>query len=401
MKTTDVEHIERLLQAKTFGELSASEKELVSAHVSGEEEYEAMRNTLLRVKHVFQAEAQALQPDLDLKEQVLLRFAQNKPAAKSSGSSLLIFLESLLLPPTFRFAGALILILALGITGMLLLNNPQKNIALNGDTPSPVELKEEEIKSIEELSPVRQAVTGEEQPEVNDRTAPPLPGKPVTEAHTVFAEETETVMEAKDADVMKEAPAATASESRATDYRNEGGYSRHAHTRTVREEKNRKEKAPETTADMAKKAEQDKIGAEKKLPSEPFKQEGQMHSEPEVYGNGAGSSALRTRIPFWPPMNPEENTAVLYRKTGEKLEAYFSTAQKNDTYEEIAPKKRITLKLSFSDEGEVKKAEVISGNLSEEEKAFITEKAMKLPRFEFSQGNGEIQKTQTYKIRIR
>lgn len=401
MKTPDVEHIERLLQAKTFGELSASEKELVLAHVSGEQEYEAMRNTLLRVKHVFQAEAQALQPDLDLKEQVLLRFAQNKPAAKSSGSSLLIFLESLLLSPTVRFAGALTLILAIGITGMVLLYNPEKNIALNDDTPTPVELKEDEIKSIEELSPVPQVVTEGEQSKVNDQVAAPSPGKPVTEVYTVVAEEAEMDMEMKDAAVMKEAPAATAAESQAPIYRNDDGYLQYANTRTAQVEENKKEKAPGTTAGIAKKAEQDKIAADKKSTSNPFKQEGKMLFESEVYGNGAGSSAPETRIPFWPPMNPEENTAVLYRKTNEKLEAYFSSAQKNDAYEDVTPKKLISLKLSFSDKGDVKKAEVIAGNLSAEEKAVITEKAMKLPRFVFSQGNGEIQKTQTYKIRIK
>lgn len=113
--TPDIEKIEHLLNAKTFEELTAPERELVLAHLSGAAEYEHMRDTLVRVKKVFVAEAAALQSDADLKEQILLRFEQNRPKAVSLSDKIATFFTTLIPSPAGRFAGALGLVV-IGVT---------------------------------------------------------------------------------------------------------------------------------------------------------------------------------------------------------------------------------------------------------------------------------------------
>ena len=110
--TPDIEKIEHLLNAKTFAELTPAERELVMAHLSGAAEYEHMRDTLLRVKKVFVAEAAALTADADLKEQILSRFEQNRAHHPSLAERVSLFLQTLVPSPAGRFAGALTLLLA-------------------------------------------------------------------------------------------------------------------------------------------------------------------------------------------------------------------------------------------------------------------------------------------------
>lgn len=110
----DPENIESLLQNKSFGELTASEKDFVLQHISSPEEYAEMRSFLGNLKTSFSGEME-IEPDAGVKNLLMEQF--HKTHAKPKRSPLSGIIESLfpsgrsvLLSPGFQIAGIAVLI---------------------------------------------------------------------------------------------------------------------------------------------------------------------------------------------------------------------------------------------------------------------------------------------------
>jgi len=76
-KKYDPEDIESLLMYKQFHELYEEERNFVLQHVEGEEEYESLRKTLHELHNVAQEEMM-LEPDPELKRELMLEFARER-----------------------------------------------------------------------------------------------------------------------------------------------------------------------------------------------------------------------------------------------------------------------------------------------------------------------------------
>lgn len=387
----DIEKIEHLLMAKSFNELSSAERELVLAHLSGASEYEHMRATISRVKTVFSAEAAGISPELDMKEAVLNRFEQNKPANTGILSKISSFFETLFPNPGVRFAGSIGLVLVLVITGIAFWPKKDINVAYM----KPLEVNEQRVKTSDSEIQQNQAESSTITP-----SKPDLIRSEIVEEDFI-ADQTEAVSgavaeeEALEKNYPAEAPAA-ASESVPV-YRNDDGYYQYSNTRTADAEFKRNE-VSDAVKVYDKKA--STAGANK---TKPARKEEVAAPAPGKVELGSGmekesSMGELQRIPVWPGM--ENETSEAYRGTLRKLEQYFKEELVSNQNKGNASYIYLKLELNFNSKGEVIKAKAKSEYITSETLQKIEKKAMLLPAFRFTSQAGDISTSQVYLLRI-
>ncbi|MBE2247319.1 MAG: hypothetical protein IAE67_08675 [Candidatus Competibacteraceae bacterium] len=75
-----MDQLERLMETKTFNELTDQEKEFVHMHIVSESEYNDMRNVLLQVKQVLTYEREQVHAPVSLKESLIDKFNDANPS---------------------------------------------------------------------------------------------------------------------------------------------------------------------------------------------------------------------------------------------------------------------------------------------------------------------------------
>lgn len=387
----DIEKIEHLLMAKSFNELSSAERELVLAHLSGASEYEHMRATISRVKTVFSAEAAGISPELDMKEAVLNRFEQNKPANTGILSKISSFFETLFPNPGVRFAGSIGLVLVLVITGIAFWPKEEVNVAYM----KPIEVNEQRVKP-------KDSEIQQNQAEISTIT-PSKPDLILSEIaeEDILTDQTEAVSgavaedEALEKNYPAEVPAA-ASESVPV-YRNDDGYYQYSNTRTADAEFKRNE-VSDAVKVYDKKA--SPAGASKTKPANKEEVAAPAPGKVELGSGIAQESSMGElqRIPVWPGM--ENETSEAYRGTLRKLEQYFKEELVSNQNKGNASYIYLKLELNFNSKGEVIKAKAKSEYITSETLQKIEKKAMLLPAFRFTSQAGDISTSQVYLLRI-
>ena len=393
--TPDIEKIEHLLNAKSFGELSIAERELVLAHLSGAAEYEHMRETLLRVKKVFTAEALALQTDAQLKEQILSRFEQNKPKPSSPFTTVITFFQTLIPSPTMRFASVLCL-LVLVIGGSLFIFSPKKNemaqtmepekaMMVTPPTDSFKKAEAEMMMSQESVAEEKAVSTMTESSASMDQVGPAVVEKKAM--YESMADE--YVLQ------PKEMPRVAAAEEiqppmQNQIYRNDDGYLQYQNSRVA--------ESPVRT--------KDKSDAYKDYAPKPKKAEGKTEKAPTLAGNGAVTSSgdvseneqsvltlkgsrasdeqknIQTSIPVWPGFEKDANA---YAATLEKIKTFLREELVGSYRTDPRLESPLSIQITFTEKGKISLVEV-KGQVSETQKNAIVNKTKKIPTFKFTKG---------------
>lgn len=421
--TPDIEKIEHLLNAKTFDALTAAERELVLAHLSGAAEYEHMRETLLRVKKVFTAEASAQAADADLKEYILTRFDQNRPQPHSLAARIAAWVQKLFPTPVGRFAGALAMLLLVVTVGFFAWPTERKDVAQQL-LPRATEVQTITVSDDAPAVPSEEMIgygagtvvtEGNAQAMIMDMDGDAVPPEVPLKDYT-------PPVLASAADEKAEEPQARESlreESAAPVYRNNEGYYQYRNTRTAQAE------TPQKNTEASDKLSYKKTPAKPKgvdnadqasqteIKQSLFEKEdisgGVVKSESEYDRNRQETSvavAIATTapsVPVWPGTEKRENAAALTLKN---LNAFFAVSSYAATdsvrpVQEVARSKAETatakLTLRFNAEGVITKVHV-SGTDEARKKALIR-RALQLPAFKFTNGN-ELILEQTYRISI-
>lgn len=419
--TPDIEKIEHLLNAKPFDALTAAERELVLAHLSGAAEYEHMRETLLRVKKVFTAEASAQAADADLKEYILTRFDQNRPQPHSLAARIAAWVQKLFPTPVGRFAGALAMLLLVVTVGFFAWPTERKDVAQQL-LPRATEVQTITVSDDAPAAPSEEMIgygagtvvtEGNAQAMIMDMDGDAVPPEVPLKDYT-------PPVLASAADEKAEEPKARESlreESAAPVYRNNEGYYQYRNTRTAQVETPQKnteasdklsyKKTPAKpkgvdNADQASQTEIKQSLFEKEDISGGVVKSEYDRAEPGAMTVVAKETTVRS-VPVWPGTEKRENAAALTLKN---LNAFFAVSSYAATdsvrpVQEVARSKAETatakLTLRFNAEGVITKVHV-SGTDEARKKALIR-RALQLPAFKFTDGNGQIFE-QTYEISI-
>lgn len=482
MMTPDIEKIEHLLNAKTFEALTAPERELVLAHLSGAAEYEHMRETLVRVRKVFVDEAAALQADADLKEQILLRFEQNKPKSTSLSDKISTFFQTLIPSPTGRFAGALglvVICISIGFfvwpeqqpemaqqTHELFPKASQPQIVTIPDTTSPITLKTLEVYDEASNMPALSYNTSStEDLEIVSSAGSTAPeGFIASQAIPVETEargEEKAKMALSTAEERK-ANGVTLGESNNkmglyappdnnNTYYNTDGFRQYSNSRVAQlPPKNQQLFEPLKDSNSFKKSEAAKwakdqtadqkqydfvkqtppvdatgqtltqipgvtaTGASDKADNTVLREEMVVAAKktPGRTANQSGSgNATRTKtaalvapMPAWPGTETRSDAQTL---TQESVKAFFDkqskesyralTQTQNQAYSEVT---MVSITLTFNSQGVITKVHVSGTTDDRQKKAFI-QRALQLPTFKFTTGEGKPVLEQTYLIPVR
>lgn len=420
--TPDIEKIEHLLNAKTFDALTAAERELVLAHLSGAAEYEHMRETLLRVKKVFTAEASAQAADADLKEYILTRFDQNRPQPHSLAARISAWVQKLFPTPAGRFAGALAMLLLVVTVGFFAWPTERKDVAQQL-LPRATEVQTITVSDDAPAVPPSEMIqygAGTVVTEGNAQTMiMDMDGDAIPPPEVPLKDYTPPVLSSA-ADEKAEERTARESlreESAAPVYRNNEGYYQYRNTRTAQAETRQKnteasdklsyKKTPAKpkgidNADQASQTEIKQSLFEKEDISGGAVKSEYDRADPGALTVAAKETTVRS-VPVWPGTEKRENAAALTLKN---LNAFFAVsnyaaADSVRPVQEVARSKAETatakLTLRFNAEGVITKVHV-SGTDEARKKALIR-RALQLPAFKFTDGNGQILE-QTYRISI-
>lgn len=392
--TPDIEKIEHLLNAKTFAQLTASERELVLAHLSGADEYEHMRETLLRVKKIFTAEAAAVASDADLKEQILNRFEQSRPRSASLWQRMAVFFETLVPSPAARFAGAMALLLAVVSAGFFMWPGQRPEMA---QQQPPV---------------IPHAPAGPVIPEAAENLAESADGTEVqTATHSSrTAEKTSLNSISEEWAAGSVAPAPITVDTKVDrpveppTYTNSEGYVQYSNVRVAESISYKKESsdaykdyrsqnnraAKEEAKEISRIPEESRVVTTdvkaQKQGVDPNNQKlSQATLRPGDSGSRADGSAddRATGAAVWPGTETHDRHEAL-KLTDEKLRTFFSEETKA-AYRPAKEKRYVRLTLTFNETGGVTRAEV-SGNLTAAQQKAFEEKALGLPAFHLPQG---------------
>jgi hypothetical protein len=155
----DIEKLESILLKKEFSELSPAEKEMVFAEVGTESDYEHLRETLLRVKTTFTAEASSVSASDDFKDVLLRRFETSRPTQKTWYNRVLEHVSEHL--KVYSLAGSMAILLLI----FLIYNN-----TLN-DNLTP------EIAKVENINKTSTSPANDYKPDENDAITRNVAGK--------------------------------------------------------------------------------------------------------------------------------------------------------------------------------------------------------------------------------
>lgn len=425
--TPDIEKIEHLLNAKTFEELSSSERQLVLAHLSGKAEYDHMRETLLRVKKVFNTEAQAMAVDTVLKEQVLNRFEQNKQQSVSVFGQIAVFFQTLIPTPMGRFSAALAVLLVVVTIGYFSLPNTKPEMAQN--TPA-TKIKQHEAvaegDSGESLSIETVESKEEEATLGNSHDAPSGKGATFAPVTTeIFKAEEEVASyradeKTKEANVLKQMPVMAeknmeSDQNRMNDkprtYTNSDGYEQYNITN------NRSASLPQKeSSDVMKDYSAKNKKTTERKENHPAPAEGALSGKADdnkstqkidnvnvAAANVQQETVSKTeatktyKIPAW---SGYENANDANYLTGEKIK-YFLLQELNIITLEKLKGHQVKFLLTFNENGNITLGKVLhfsKGKLPDAYKAEIESKMLKLPPFKFSSNGGQKTLEQTYSI---
>lgn len=445
--TPDIEKIEHLLNAKAFEELNAAERELVLAHLSGSAEYEHMRETLVRVKKVFVAEAASLAVDGDLKEQILNRFEQNKTRHPSLSERVATFFQTLIPSPAGRFAGALAVVLVVVSVGFFVWPKQQPEMAqqllppatepqvvtLMDNTPPPIALAMEKAKT---ATPPAESIelTGSTQTEPDlvsygvvaraDQdefiVAGLADGKELYNKDAQNAtEDLKSPERGKSIDTEEQAPPVFLNQDGLYQYQN----SRVADAGVKRDDHYSDAFKNYTPPVNAKKAEAESRVQEKKasVPQKPNAAAGSAYvreeesmtvaesrkqkSNTDATGalyediSIASKTAPASPVPVWPGVEDQTNP---YTATLESVKAFFNK-ETGMAYrigsQEYQNSKMARLSLTFNAKGIITKVHV-SGDVNEAQKKAFIQRALQLPAFRFTPGGGKPLLEQTYVLEL-
>ena len=371
----DLEHIEKLLREKEFSALTPRERELVLAHLSGEEEYLHMQKTLERVRDTFKTEATHIQADADMKEWVLNRFNQNKPTPVTAESVWEKILLTFRMKPAVRFAGVLTLLLLVVTASVFFWPEPKPEMAQdlkkNEESSGLITLedlttvageKERRGGGVYPLSPQEEPV----------RTAAPSESRTLTDA-----------VKAEDADnVSEDLPRAAAPKPAAV------GLAESDYETTV--DKTGALPAKENSGIATKKSE--RVREEYMLNQAPssgkvFKPETEMAPEFSAY---------------WPGLMPNQSETALINATQLEIAAFLSqkaTFENKNDFLEKHKGKSISLTLYFHSDGRVKQA-AVSGHADAKSEEWIKQWAKELPSFRLSGSIDDKNRKYRYQIRF-
>lgn len=155
----DIEKLESILLKKSFSELSPAEREMVTAEVGTESDYEHLRETLLRVKTTFVAESALTPPSDDFKAALMHRFETSRPSKKGGFDLILQHIAENLKP--YSFAGSMAFLVLI----YLVYNN------ITRETLTP------EIAKFETKNTISSIPSEESKPDENETTTQNIAGK--------------------------------------------------------------------------------------------------------------------------------------------------------------------------------------------------------------------------------
>lgn len=446
--TPDIEKIEHLLNAKAFGDLNAAERELVLAHLSGAAEYEHMRDTLVRVKKVFVAEAASLAADAELKEQILNRFEQNKAKHPSLSERVSLFFQTLIPSPAGRFAGALTLLLLVVSVGFFMWPKEQPEMAqqllppatepqivtLSDHTPPAITLAVEKAKATLPISDFTVATVTEDLP--NTATYEVM-AREDGDAFIVAGLAEEKVVRSGEIDgfitgTEQTPPVETPAKNKAADqqkteqsappvFMNNEGLYQYQNSRVADAEfkGDNYSDAYKNYSMPAKKAESPGRVTNTSTPQKPnaaatgngvAMEEKVVQSEGKFRKSGIDEQSNQTEkallkdisassVPVWPGVETQANP---YTATLESVKAFFSketgSAYRTMTKEALQKSKVARLSLTFNAHGIITKVHV-AGDVNEAQKKAFIQRALQLPTFRFS-GTGKPLLEQTYVLEL-
>lgn len=425
MMTPDIEKIEHLLNAKSFEQLTPTERELVLAHLSGKAEYEHMRETLSRVKKIFTAEAAFVSAEADMKEYVLNRFEQNKPTSVSLYDRISTFCNTLVPTPTARFGMALGSVLVICAATFLFWPKADSEMAVNSALVQQAPAASTRVDSTKTLNvqdellapPMEQDRLSVDDEALRTDEEAVLMDEAMESAGdaAIVQEDIKTLNKQQYPEPKKEIEYRTTEKSISTEvqnnvYMNNEGYYQYRNSRVAEVPT---QKANDLKRDYSQRkpttAEAKTKESERADENETLKLQGKANVEQGTLKTVSGAvtsenidqtvmvSDLETiSIPVWPGL---ENEANAYEATIEKIKAFIT---QNSAYKLESTDKNasttITLILTFNARGQVVKA-LVKGNIAETAKKEIEEKALQLPAFKFTGGGeGNKQVRQNYSI---
>jgi len=392
--TPDIEKIEHLLNAKSFGELSVAERELVLAHLSGTAEYEHMRETLQRVKKVFTAEALALQTDAQLKEQILSRFEQNKPKPASPLVSIMTFFQTLIPSPTIRFASVLVLFVMV-IGGSLFVFSPKKNEMAQTmepqktvSTPPADSFKKAESEMMESAGAVAEekAVSTMTESAVMDEVSPV-----VVEKKALYESMADEYVSQPYMATPREVNEEVQPPMQNQIYRNDDGYLQYQNSRVAESPVKAKDQsdAYKDYTSKTKKAEE-KTGAVGKgsVTSQDVAVLESEVSTMTLRGSRASDEQknIQTSIPVWPGAEKDVNA---YTATVEKIKTFLREELVGSYKTDPRLESPLSIQVTFTEKGKASAVDV-KGQVSEAQKNAIVNKIKKMPAFKFTEGSNPI-----------
>lgn len=168
--TYQQDELDALLMSKEYDQLNAKELEIVNEQVTGREEYNLMRSTLLNVKTTFHMEEQII-PETFVKEDLMEKF-MSYHAKKPSGfwanlkNGLLPEGKNFFFTPAFQLASVAVLVIGISVVYMNF-SEEKTTVALNDN---------KENKTTGELNdgkliPGKDVTTPEESPAENNELA--------------------------------------------------------------------------------------------------------------------------------------------------------------------------------------------------------------------------------------
>lgn len=427
----DIEKIEHLLNAKPFEQLDMAERELVLAHLSGKAEYEHMRETLLRVKKVFTAEAATLQAETDMKEYILNRFEQNKPNPVSLFDRISTFFGTLIPSPVGRFSAALSLLLVIIAVGFVMWPRPHQEMAVAEEPKKeavPASTMTEQAadqqpmvqtKELESEHQVQMQTYGPVNEETNLITiadeAPSMgAGVPLEEAKPkaeisakvdkeqegtlmpVTAQSQQPLYRADDKGYLEYSnnvrTASVESSQKASDRYKDISFKNKSQNGIIGNASSRPEKMPTLRGGRFA----DSILIAEKKANNKGKQDDLNADIASGFSTYTYSDQMdAVSIPVWPGL---ENNTDAYAATTQKIKDYvvgnYTSSYAYGDADKKSVTEKVTLQLTFSHNGQVIKA-VVQGQMQDEVKKEIEKKLLTMPRFKFT-GGSRILLEQTY-----
>lgn len=410
--TPDIEKIEHLLNAKTFEELNTSERKLVLANLTGKAEYDHMRETLLRVKKVFNTEAQAMQTDAVLKEQILNRFEQNKLKSVSIFDQISIFFQTLIPSPAGRFSAVLSILLVVITIGYFALPKDQQEVAQNiQDKENPIKLEE----PANEVSPAMEPITFTKEEALENKDAESkgdvssyfttvddlklsdqnYARDEVVTVDNIQAKEETVTEKYREENQTQKAPNFVEQSPRT--YTNAEGYEQYNIQNNRSASLPQKENYSDVTKNVSQRNKKTNESKEKaKAETAKISAVGKADGEADksVAPSGAGNGQVVAGVPAeaeikstkpstsTPAWYGDENSNDANYVTTSKIKSFLLQELSNTSIENLKGK-QIKLQLQFNPDGYITKANVLN-SLPEATKKEIETKSLKLPAFRFS-----------------